>query len=251
MAKRKRLNSYEKKIKEGRCQGDGVDYQPYINNQDIASKGRTTRHKGVKAARQVITLSDYETRCRRVLEFSEKVVQIKEQYALNIEETMEIANTLGIKHPSNPKTKELVPIDFDFFIQVKQSDGETKWLARTFKLKSELCNKRVIEKFEIARVWCKKNGISWGIITEDELDQAVCENIEKVSAYKDIKSLGLSIMTQREKKMLLEGCINKLLECEKSVRELCLEIEEEFELDYGTGLAIFKYLIANHLYMIL
>ncbi|MBP3887979.1 MAG: hypothetical protein J6F30_10115, partial [Cellulosilyticum sp.] len=126
MAKRKRLDNYEKKIKEGRCQGEGEDYKPYINNQDIASTGRTARHRGVKAARQVITLSDYETNCRRILEFSSKVVQIKEQYALNIEETQVIADALGIKHPRNPKTKELVPIDFDFFIEVIEDNGGSR-----------------------------------------------------------------------------------------------------------------------------
>lgn len=51
MAKRKRLGNYEKKIAEGRCQGEDADYKPYINNQDIASQGRTTRHRGIKAAR--------------------------------------------------------------------------------------------------------------------------------------------------------------------------------------------------------
>lgn len=51
-----------------------MDYKPYINNQDIASQGRTTRYKGIKAARQVIKLSDYETKCRRLFEFSQFIL---------------------------------------------------------------------------------------------------------------------------------------------------------------------------------
>ena len=247
MAKRKRLNSYEKKMNEGRCQGEGVDYKPYINNQDIASIGRTTRHKGVQAARQVITLSDFETNCRRIFEFSPKVVQIKEQYALNIEETKVIADQLGIEHPKNPRTKELVPIDFDFFLEMKQKNGGTKWIARTFKQKDKLCNRRIIEKFEIARVWCKQNNINWGIITEDELNGVVCKNIEKVSSYKELKSVGLNKMKRSELRKLVEYFVNRIIECQEPIRDLCLQIEKDFELDYGVGLALFKYLIANHL----
>lgn len=247
MAKRKRLGNYEKKIAEGRCQGEGADYKPYINNQDIASQGRTTRHKGIKAGRQVITLSDYETKCRRIFEFSQSIIQIKEQYALDINETRVIADTLGIKHPTDPQTKELVPVDFDFFLEVKGSDGKTKWVARTFKEKDKLCDRRVIEKFEIAREWCRQNNISWGIITEEELDKTVCKNIEKVNAYYDISSVGLKKMRANERRKLIEYFIGKVLECSEPIRDLCVQIEDEFELDYGVGLSLFKYLIAHHI----
>ncbi len=247
MAKRKRLGNYEKKIAEGRCQGEGADYKPYINNQDIASQGRATRHKGIKAARQVITLSDYETKCRRLFEFSQSIVQIKEQYALDINETRVIADTLGIKHPTDPQTKELVPVDFDFFLEVKSGEGETKWVARTFKQKDRLCDRRVIEKFEIAREWCRQNNISWGIITEEELDSTVCKNIEKVNSYYDLGSVGLKKMRAKERRKLIEYFVGKVLECSEPIRDLSVELEEEFELDYGVGLSLFKYLIAHHI----
>lgn len=247
MAKRKRLGNYEKKIVEGRCQGEGADYKPYINNQDIASQGRTTRHKGIKVARQVITLSDYETKCRRIFEFSQAIVQIKEQYALDINETRLIADTLGIKHPTDPQTKELVPVDFDFFLKVKQDDGETKWMARTFKQKDKLCDRRVIEKFEIAREWCRQNNISWGIITEEELDSTVCKNIEKVNSYYDIAGVGLQKMRAKERRRLIEYFVGQVLECSEPIRDVCVELEEEFELDYGVGLGLFKYLVAQHI----
>ncbi len=247
MAKRKRLGNYEKKIAEGRCQGEGTDYKPYINNQDIASQGRTTRHRGIKAERQLITLSDYETKCRRIFEFSQVIVQIKEQYAVDINETRVIADTLGIKHPADPQTKELVPVDFDFFLEVKQGDGETRWIARTFKQKDKLCDRRVIEKFEIAREWCRQNNISWGIITEDELDSTVCKNIEKVNAYYDIASVGFKKLRAKERRRLIEYFVGQVLACSEPIRDLCVELEEKFELEYGVGLGLFKYLVAHHI----
>ena len=157
-----------------------------------------------------------------------------------------IADILGIVHPRNPKTKELIPIDFDFFIEVIEDNGESRWIARTFKEKDKLCNKRVIEKFEIAGRWCSQKGIDWGIITEEELDNTVCKNIEKVCSYKELESVGLKTMRVNGRRKLIECFISNILECRASLRDICLEIEEEFELNYGIGLALFKYLVANH-----
>lgn len=166
---------------------------------------------------------------------------------MDINETRVIADTLGIKHPTNPQTKELVPVDFDFFLEVKGGEGETKWVARIFKKKDRLCDRRVIEKFEIAREWCRQNNISWGIITEEELDSTVCKNIEKVNSYYDLGSVGLKKMHSKEKRKLIEYFVGKVLECSEPIRDLSVELEEEFELDYGVGLSLFKYLIAHHI----
>jgi hypothetical protein len=55
VAKRKRNNSTEEKIKkwiaDGRGQGEGKDYKPWLNIQDVASMGYATRDKGWKTGR--------------------------------------------------------------------------------------------------------------------------------------------------------------------------------------------------------
>lgn len=45
MVKRKRSQLINKKLKEGRGQGVGVDYKPWIIIQDVPSLGRVTRLK--------------------------------------------------------------------------------------------------------------------------------------------------------------------------------------------------------------
>ena len=52
IAKRKRLVDTEKLIKEGRGQGLGKEYKPWIRIQDFPSLGRVTRIKGIKTERQ-------------------------------------------------------------------------------------------------------------------------------------------------------------------------------------------------------
>jgi hypothetical protein len=51
MAKRKRSPSIDKKLKDGRGQGIGIDYKPWVTIQDVPSLGRATRLKGIKVPR--------------------------------------------------------------------------------------------------------------------------------------------------------------------------------------------------------
>jgi hypothetical protein len=76
-----------------------------------------------------------------------------------------IADELGLEHPKNPKTKELEAGTTDFLITIKDFHGGTNLLARTLKFKDALFNKRVIEKFEIERIYYERQGIDWGIVT--------------------------------------------------------------------------------------
>ena len=52
MSKRKRISKIEKWIQEGRGSGIGAEYKPWLKIQDVSSKVRSTRLKGVKTNRQ-------------------------------------------------------------------------------------------------------------------------------------------------------------------------------------------------------
>lgn len=63
MAKRNRESKpeiYAKWIKEGYGQGIGIDYKPWLTNQDVPSRGRATRLHGIKVDRQHDVFSDKE-----------------------------------------------------------------------------------------------------------------------------------------------------------------------------------------------
>lgn len=64
-------------IKEGRGQGIGFEYKPWINIQDVPSLGRSTRLKGIKTGREHQFLSDMERNYFYILEYSEQVVDIR------------------------------------------------------------------------------------------------------------------------------------------------------------------------------
>lgn len=141
MPKRQRKNATDKKLKDSRGQGVGMDYKPWITIQDVSSLGRSTRLKGIKIPRQFEFLSDLETNYFYLLEYSDVVVDIREQFPLlPQEETIVVAQELGLAHPIHPKTKEPIVMTTDFLVTVQTKDG-IKHLARTLKYKDELLYK--------------------------------------------------------------------------------------------------------------
>ncbi|WP_454055473.1 TnsA endonuclease N-terminal domain-containing protein [Clostridium sp. Marseille-Q7071] len=58
--------------------------------------------------------------------------------------------------------------------------------ARTIKRKEDILDSRVLEKFEIERRYWEKQDISWGIVTEEEIDKVLAKNISYYYELNDI-----------------------------------------------------------------
>lgn len=246
MAKRKRTQDIEKMIKEGYGSGTYSEYKPWIKIQDVPSLGRVTRVNGIKTNRQHELLSDMERNYFYILEYSNNVKDIREQFPLlPIEDTLSIADELGLKHPKNPETGEYVVMTTDFLITVSTSNG-IKEVARTIKSKDDLLDKRILEKFEIERVFWKKRNIDWAIVTEEEIDKTIAHNISFVQGYRNIKGIdGFNDMDSLEIQDLVYEFLKRIIDDQRSVRAICLEFDKDMNLKNGCGLSIFKYLIIN------
>src|SRR5436309_2818870 len=119
--------------KEGRGQGEFSFYLPWLNIQDVPSEGRSHRPKGWKTHRIHQLLSDLELKFFYHLEWTEDVLDIREQYPiLNREETIQIAEEKGINHPKDNKTGTPIVMTTDFLITIRLSN-EIKYLARSIK----------------------------------------------------------------------------------------------------------------------
>lgn len=247
MAKRKRENNEkqnEKKRKEGRGQGNFENYKPWLKIQDVGSKGLSTRIKGWKTNRIHHFLSKLELSYFYLLEWSQEVLDIREQFPLYIEETIAIAGELGIKHPTDPKTQELVVMTTDFLVTVKQPIDASE-MARTIKYAKNLSNKRTIEKFEIERVYWQNRGIDWAIVTEQDINSIIVENIKNLHFYRDKQNLPSGISAQLLKKahfFITETLAKETLSLGKAT-SLC---DDHLKIAQGTSLAIFCHLLANH-----
>lgn len=231
MPKRKRTTPIDKKVKDGHGQGIGVDYKPWLVIQDVSSLGRSTRLKGIKIPRQYEFLSDLERNYFYLLEYSDLVVDIREQFPLlPIEETLIIAEELGIKHPTHPQTKEPIVMTTDFVV-TKLEQGQPVNLARTLKYKDDLMDKRVIEKFEVEREYWERKGIDWGIVTELEVPKEMALNISFVHSYADLSSIeDFNKYSESDIDTFSVYLISQLLSIDKTVREACTQLDDVFYL---------------------
>src|SRR5438046_66472 len=108
MAKRNRdidQRGIERRIAEGRGQGRGLDYRPWLEVQDVPSNGLASRIKGWKTGRLHHLFSNLETSFFYLTEWSSIVTDTREQFPLLPQsETLAIAEEIGVAHPANPKT---------------------------------------------------------------------------------------------------------------------------------------------------
>ena len=246
MSKRQRKNISEKKLKDGCGQGIGTEYKPWITIQDVPSTGRSTRLKGIKIPRQFEFLSDLERNYFYLLEYSDVVVDIREQYPLlPIEETIVIAEELGLKHPIHPETKEHVVMTTDFLVTVNTGDG-IKNLARTLKYKDDLLDEKVLKKFEIERVYWENQGIDWGIVTDIEVPKDMAHNIAFVRSYSSLAHIeGFRECSNNELEEMTIYFVDQLLNKQYTLKQIAKDLERDFGLMVGCGLSFYKHLVFN------
>lgn len=250
MAKRNRnitAAKIDKMFKEGRGCGNGRDYLPWLTIRDVPSHGLSTRIAGWKTGRVHHFLSQGELDYFYVLEWSDVVLDIREQYPLSLEATQEIAARLGIKHPSDPKTKEAVVMITDFLIDV-QVNHRVELKARALKSINELSSKRKIEKLEIERTYWKEQGVDWGIVTENEIPEALVKNVRWVHSARDLSnSPGITpkILAQIEPVLF-----NKITNSQIPLAHAALEVDAKLGLESGSSLWVVRHFIANRVWLV-
>ncbi|MCJ7840926.1 TnsA endonuclease N-terminal domain-containing protein [Lederbergia sp. NSJ-179] len=196
MAKRKRTSKVDKWIKEGRGTGSGANYQPWLKIQDVS-------------------------------------LGIREQFPLlPQEETIVIAEELGIKHPADPRTGNPIVMTTDFLLTVDKGQGVYE-VAHTIKMKEKLLEERVLEKFEIDREYWKRKGIGWGIVTEEEIDKTMARNISYIHEYFDIRNDDVyREMANQHIEDLSMSLMNRLLSNSRSIREIASEFDADTHLPF-------------------
>jgi len=100
MAKHRRVwnaSIYQKYLKEGRGQGEGAYYKPWSRIHDFASNGIVSRVRGVKTGRVHHLMSNLELYFFFLLDWSDEVLGIREQYPLiDLNNAIKIAESAHI-----------------------------------------------------------------------------------------------------------------------------------------------------------
>lgn len=251
MAKRNRSSNrrvIDRRLKEGRGKGRGKKYQPFLFIQDVASLGLATRAKGWVTGRIHHFLSKLEWLFFLTLEWMLDLVDIREQYPLDLDETLAIARRLSIAHPVDPRTREPIVMTTDFLVTTRTPTGIIE-LARTVKYKKDLASARVMEKFEIERVYWQSRGVDWKIITEKDIDLTLAANVRWLHRYRWLHAI--TPITE-ETIQRIEAVLRPQLteENELPLRDLTNTCDENLGLQSGTSLVVVRYLLANRIWQV-
>lgn len=245
MAKRIRNateNSNRRKGNERRGTGRLADYTPWLKIQDVASQSVATRIKGWKTGRIHHILSQSDLNYFYLLEWSPQVIDIREQFPLDQNETVATAESIGVKHPADSVSKENIVITTSFSVTVRSGFG-TKELARTVAHSKSLFNRRTIEILEIERRYWKFRNIDWGIVTERDLNSVVIENICWV--HSSIDPADLAPITEEQTNQAENFMVSAFTNSKLPLREITNACDKKLGLPTGGSLSIVRHLIAN------
>jgi len=226
---------FDRYLHDGRGQGAGADYTPWIHIQDFPSLGMVSRVSGATTGRIHHLMSNLELSLFYLLDWSDDIMDIREQYPLiDVTQAIEIAEKARIKYPYDPKSGFPYILTSDFYLETKQGAA-----VISVKPSSELGKPRIREKLEIERRYWGIRGVRWGIMTENEINRTKANNIEWLAQAKDLTSFGLSQETQ-------DACREYFLESYYAARSplgvLFRAVERAFGLVAGMGLNIYKHL---------
>ncbi len=229
---------FERYRQEKRGQGEGKNYIPWLKIQDFSSQGRSHRIPGWKTGRIHHLLSDQEKRTFYLLEWSDAVIDIREQYPLlDLDLAMKIADEMKIKYPENSKNKTPYVLTTDFMITIER-DEKTVQIARTVKSTQDLEKRRTVEKLELERRYYQSQNIDWGIITEKGISKILASNIEWVHQnYHLAPTTNIELMASILKERLLAQ--------KTTITKITTALDREMNLEAGTALSLFKHLIAR------
>lgn len=173
---------------EKRGSGTFENYKPWLDVQDVSSLGRERRVYGHKSNRIHHLLSDVEWNLFLLLEWRDDIIDIREQFPLDRERTLRIADAANIKHPRYPGTQVLTVMTADFVVTRMSKDGNQYLEAYNTKCASEMTNPNSTAKLEIQRRYFEELGISHTLVLDSELKLPryanVIRNIEWIRSTK-------------------------------------------------------------------
>lgn len=234
----------ERFLKEGRGQGVGKDYKPWLTVQDFPSMGRATRIFGWKTQRVHHFFTDSQTRYFYLLEWEDSIIDIREHFPLlDIDIKITDRSDLEFNLFKDGQTQEPYVLSTTFLVTTKDTKGRLTQYARSIKAASELEKNITLQGLEIERRYWKAKGIDWGIVTSKDIPLQKAKNIEWIHPAFSIQ---IDMDFRDDELQELEHIfILNLKNYKGSMRRFTAIFDREYNLEVGTGLLIFKYLLAS------
>ncbi|MDP5032500.1 TnsA endonuclease N-terminal domain-containing protein [Paraglaciecola sp.] len=242
MGKKQYWNSEAKNerwIKEGRGQGSGPDYKPWLTIRDVPSQGRSHRIFGHLTQRTHHLLSDLELATFFFLQWRPITTDIREQFPLDRELTREICNQLGVEHPNVQGVDQYMSSDF----VVDSEDRSKPRFAIQVKSRSAFQDSRTVEKLQIERMYWAEKEVPFFLVNENQIPRPVFENIGVL--YNHIED-----DASQDELLTYFSLFLKQIPQDKSLRviDLCIRLDTAYDFDPGEALFQFKRLLAQRFF---
>jgi len=230
----------ERRIKEGRGQGVGKEYKPWLTIHDVPSSGVVSRLTSWTVGRIHHLMSNFERSYFYMVDWSDRVTDIREQFpCLPLERTMEIATELDIEHPKDPYTKVPIPITSDFMLSVDDSQQQ----VRTLKHANDL-TLRNVEKLTIEQRFYEEQGIDWKVVTDRELPTAFIQNIEWLHRSRSLE-FAPSALNEGIIKIVAPSLLTEVLKRNRPLSTITIESDGKTGLPIGSSMFIVQHMLAT------
>lgn len=249
MGRAKGVRNIDRWKKLGYGSGRGINYKPWLTVRSFGSRGMAHRVLGHKTGRIHHFHSNHELGCFLLLEWDDKIVDIREQFPLHpVAETQRIAKSLGYRHPIQRwkwkgKWKQQPAVQTSDFRVTFSDDSPVPEMIISVKPSVELEKRRVLEKLEIERTYWERRSIEWQLVTEQELPQVVIDNLNLVLPFRELDRIRIPEGSS-------ESLIDELYRYfdrsnNHSLRAVCRDFEQDIGLPSGTGLCLVWHAIAT------
>lgn len=174
--------SEQTKLDQHRGEGHGKDYKPWIRVNEFNSLGTTSNPVDWKNGRTMQLLSQGEMYAYYINRWDESVIDIREQFPLDLEDTLRIADSEHLKHPKNRESRMTSDLLLDY------ADGSQKVLSIKY-CKSALMNSRTIEKLWIEKRYWEEKGVPFEIQYAIDMNVTLVSNIRAVTEFYRIEDV--------------------------------------------------------------
>lgn len=197
-----------RKQKECRGTGEGVNYIPYIFTRELNSQGTCYNPVDWKNGRQMQFMSQGELYAYYILRWNDDVVDIREQFPLELARTLQIADYYNIRHPKDRSTR--MTTDMLVFYQ----DGTCEAIS-VKAAKADLDNVRTVEKLTIEKKYWEAASTQFRMIFKAEnINRVLANNIRLATEFYSLA------LVQDEVSLMKHIIANKYIEVDMTSKIL-------------------------------
>lgn len=233
--------------KQGRGQGSGDDYRPWLETRNVKSRGRKVRLRANLHDRTMHLMSTLERNAVLHFERRPDVIEIREQFPLERDVTREIARAMGIEHPTDPRSGCQIVMTTDLLVTFRRADGAEVVRPLSIKPAKELLTRRTADKLELERRYWVRMGFRPDQLLDNLLrTNAYFEALRSVRAWFRVDGVdGLTADAWRQRGLRLMAALQA--SSRHTLGELIQDVERAGGFGPGEVLSTLKHLLAHRL----